>query len=245
MESMAHILQRIKRNLKTHSDQYPSGNDHPSPEPEPQCQRCEGRGYITRGDLLPSDKAFGEALVCPHCDPRPEPLSFLNKLTVRSGNKDAIDAARAIIVQDPQATQWLTLHGPVGTGKTTISEAVLSGWTRKESTIRTSGELLDYWRSRYAIGDFDECFDAHKRAVAFGIDDLGAEKATVWAAERLFILIEYRYRYKMKTVITTNFNYKKLVLQFGDARIADRIFDVNTGLVTIARVSGKSFRTGQ
>ena len=244
MESMAQILQRIQKNL-TLQGPYPTGNAHPSYETESQCERCKGMGHLTRGNLIPSDKAFGALLVCPDCDPRPEPMSFLEMLTVREGNKNAIDAAKTIITQGPHASKWLTLYGPVGTGKTSIAEAVLSGWIRRGSTIRTSGELLDYWRSRYSEHDFDECFDAHRRATSFGIDDLGAEKVTAWASEKLFVLLEYRYRYGLKTVITTNLDYKKLVLQFGDARIADRIYDVNSGLVTITRVGGKSFRTGQ
>jgi hypothetical protein len=51
---------------------------------------------------------------------------------------------------------------------------------------------------------YDELFDKVREAGVLVLDDLGAENATAWATEKLFQIINYRYNYRMPTVITTN-----------------------------------------
>ncbi|HEX5571359.1 MAG TPA: hypothetical protein VFX31_08235, partial [Ktedonobacterales bacterium] len=51
--------------------------------------------------------------------------------------------------------------------------------------------------------------------------DLGAENATAWATEKLFQIINYRYNYRMPTVITTNHR----LLSHMDERIRSRLSD--------------------
>ena len=55
------------------------------------------------------------------------------------------------------------------------------------------------------------------------LDDLGAENATAWATEKLFQIINYRYNYRMPTVITTN----NRLLSHMDERIRSRLSDMS------------------
>jgi DNA replication protein DnaC len=68
------------------------------------------------------------------------------------------------------------------------------------------------------------------------LDDLGAENATAWATEKLFQLINYRYNYRMPTVITTNAR----LMSHMDERIRSRLSDL--GLVKPVQIEARDYR---
>jgi DNA replication protein DnaC len=67
------------------------------------------------------------------------------------------------------------------------------------------------------------------------LDDLGVEHSTAWATEKLFQIINYRYEYRMPTIITTNADLKGL-----DMRIQSRLFDI--GLVRRCHIKAADYR---
>ena len=142
---------------------------------------------------------------------------------------------------------WLILKGEKGLGKTHLATAICEVWELSPLTHVQpwqTASLLDFWRSRYDFGDFQQTFDAHCGAGRYGLDDLGAERVTEWALERLTVFLDHRYRNRLATVITTNLDEVEMAKKL-NARIADRVFDVGSGLCRIVDLKGPSWRTGR
>lgn len=117
--------------------------------------------------------------------------------------------------------------GGVGTGKTHLAVAVMNDlitrW-RVPSLFVTVPEFLDNLRGTYNDPgrDLDEWMDAVKNAEFLVLDDLGSERPSAWVQERLFVVINHRYREALPTVFTSNIGPKDLAAQLGD-RTASRI----------------------
>lgn len=139
----------------------------------------------------------------------------------------------------------LLLIGGVGCGKTHLATAVINkaidlleipdndaehAATGLDSGYGYSGidfigtiALLDQLRSAYdGKKNPDQIMGIYQKAKLLVLDDLGAEKPTEWALDRLFSLIDYRYNECLPTIITTNADIKELGNRPG-GRICDRI----------------------
>ncbi len=121
----------------------------------------------------------------------------------------------------------LYLCGAVGTGKTHLAVAVLNELIRRKrvpSLFVTVPELLDNLREAYNKPgrDLDEWMDAVQNADFLVLDDLGSERVTDWVRERIFVIVNHRYREALPTVFTSNAGPKDLAQQLGE-RTASRI----------------------
>jgi DNA replication protein DnaC len=95
----------------------------------------------------------------------------------------------------------------------------------------TVPELLDNLREVYMIPgrDIDEWMDTVKNANLLVLDDLGAEKPTPWVQERIFVIVNHRYREALPTIFTSNIGPKDLAAQLGE-RTASRIVAMTEGI---------------
>ena len=84
----------------------------------------------------------------------------------------------------------------------------------------------------------------YARAPVLLLDDLGAEKTTEWAAEKLTALVAERYRTGGRLVVATNLDFDQMAEKVGN-RIADRLFDDRTGKVLSVTLTTSSYRTGR
>jgi DNA replication protein DnaC len=146
------------------------------------------------------------------------------------------EAARAVERVEEYLGHWeenkeegrgLYLCGGVGTGKTHLAVAVLNEIVRKKrvpSLFVTVPELLDNLREAYNKPgrDLDEWMDAVQNADFLVLDDLGSERVTDWVRERIFVIVNHRYREALPTVFTSNVGPKDLAQQLGE-RTASRI----------------------
>ena len=117
--------------------------------------------------------------------------------------------------------------GPVGVGKTHLAVAVMNEIITKKrvpSLFVTVPELLDNLRGAYNDPgrDIDEWMDSVKNADLLLLDDLGAERANEWVRERIFVIVNHRYREELPTIFTSNTGPKDLAAQLGE-RTASRI----------------------
>lgn len=136
--------------------------------------------------------------------------------------------------ENREAGRGLYLGGGVGIGKTHLAVAVMDDLIRGKrvpSLFVTVPELLDNLRGAYNDPgrDIDEWMNAVKNAELLVLDDLGSEKATAWVQERLFVIINHRYREALPTIITSNTRPKDLAAQVGE-RTASRIFSMCLGI---------------
>jgi DNA replication protein DnaC len=126
-----------------------------------------------------------------------------------------------------EAGGGLYFCGDVGTGKTHLAVAVMNEVMQRKrvpSLFVTVPEFLDNLREAYMIPgrDLDEWMDAVKNADLLVLDDLGAEKPNPWVRERLFVVVNHRYREALPTLFTSNIGPKDLASQLGE-RTASRI----------------------
>lgn len=140
-----------------------------------------------------------------------------------------------------EKNQGLLFYGPPGTGKTfsaaCIANALLE---RRVPVIMTSFvKLMEKAQS----------FDDEGLAVGFNqaklliIDDLGAERGTDFALEKVYHFIDSRYRARLPLLLTTNLDLEEMkkASDIRYARIYDRIFE----LCFPVRFSGPSFRRAE
>ncbi|HEV3476010.1 MAG TPA: ATP-binding protein [Rubrobacteraceae bacterium] len=129
--------------------------------------------------------------------------------------------------ENKEAGRGLYFCGDVGTGKTHLAVAVMNELIQRKrvpSLFVTVPEFLDNLREAYMIPgrDLDEWMDAVKNADLLVLDDLGAEKPNPWVRERLFVVVNHRYREALPTLFTSNIGPKDLASQLGE-RTASRI----------------------
>jgi len=179
--------------------------------------------------------------------PYPPQLTFTGFRTL-PGTEAAIAEAKRM-AECPAG--WLTLFGIYGSGKSHLAMAAV--YERLQagnfSWFISAGGLLDRWRSWFARKDdefdfaerFDRDCDAKYLVV---VDDLGSERGTDWARERLTMFLDHRYGYGLPTIITTNYPPARLEGTSG-GRISDRVFDRRTGRVKVVHMDCGSYRTGQ
>lgn len=120
--------------------------------------------------------------------------------------------------------------GDVGAGKTHLAVAVMNELiTRKRvpSLFVTVPELLDNLRGAYNEPgrDIDEWMAAVKNADLLVLDDLGSERVTEWVRERIFVIVNHRYREALPALFTSNIGPKDLAAQLGE-RTASRIISM-------------------
>jgi DNA replication protein DnaC len=141
--------------------------------------------------------------------------------------------------EDPQG--WLLLMGGYGTGKTHLAAGIAHERLAAGSSVYFAvvPELLDHLRAAFAPGSevtYDDMFDKVREVELLVLDDLGAENGTAWATEKLFQLINYRYNYRMPTVITTNNQLHSRM----DDRVRSRLTDLS--LVQPVVINAKDYR---
>jgi DNA replication protein DnaC len=132
--------------------------------------------------------------------------------------KKQAEAFCEAVKADEHAT-GLLLVGPYGCGKTHLAAAILHRCAEKglAGMFVVVPELLAKIRTSYRTGDgkAEEIINAAKNTKLLILDDLGAEKASEWVKEQLYMLINYRYEHMLPVVITTNDSGAELEEELG------------------------------
>ena len=197
----------------------------------PCAPECEKKNEQREWELMRRDARIESLLEKSGLSKRLKRYTFANFDPYASSG-----AARARIKAEEYLGEWeknreegqgIYLCGGVGTGKTHLAVAVLNELVRRKrvpSLFVTVPELLDNLRETYNKPgrNLDEWMDAVQNADFLLLDDLGSERTTEWVRERIFVIVNHRYREALPTVFTSNVGPKDLAAQLGE-RTASRI----------------------
>lgn len=195
----------------------------PEKDDEDQCEWCQGAGHVRR-PVVPGHVDFGKSFQCPQCNPVPAiagvPPRFENAtfdnfdLRQNPGMREAAELCRMVAARE----RWCALLiGDYGCGKTHLAVAagVESAWDRP-SVFWSVPRLLD-WLRREAYGEEGERRDITTLLAPYErgkflliLDDLGVEKRTEWADERLYEVLDGRYVHQAPTIITSNVHPERI-----------------------------------
>jgi len=129
----------------------------------------------------------------------------------------------------------LFLYGPTETGKTIHSAFLclqenknlyLGGDTSgKEFIFVSFPELFSEIKATFGSNEISEIdvLEKYKKVYLLVLDDFGVKNASDWFLELLYIIINYRYEYLLKTIITSNTSLEDISNKLGDDRISSRI----------------------
>jgi len=207
---------------------------------DPACPLCADAGYVRAGVPL-GHPDFGKALPCQcvldeseeqrlrrqQVPPLFHVCTFASfDLSLNPGMERALRAAKAVAA----GRLWgALLIGECGTGKTHLAVAAMKETVHPGAMFRAVPHLLDYWRHAYeadrrtpeeerVVGAIEELMAPFMTGrCLLVLDDLGTEKATEWAGERLWLMLDARYGASLPTIVTSNVDPDRL-----DPRILSR-----------------------
>jgi len=120
--------------------------------------------------------------------------------------REAYDAALEL-AEERSDLKWLTLVGPVDVGKSHLAVAICRRWLARGKPARyvLTPLMLDELRASYNHeGEYDHLMSFLKEVPLLVLDDIGTQKPTEWAMEKLMMVIDHRYVNGMHMVVTTN-----------------------------------------
>jgi len=209
-----------------------------------RCCGCADAGFVRYARPLDHPR-FGKAELCPDCHgqkayenpPEDDPekraripvrfrgVTFLDWLPETGRERQSCEA---YVESWPPAKPALLLMGLKGTGKTTLACAVMRAAAMRHGVAAQFWPVIDLLDRYRATFDEDRAtetvaqIDAHlAKFDLLVLDDWGTHKGTDWAGERLFRLVDERYRDSRPLIITTN-----VTLQEMDGRVKSRMSDV-------------------
>lgn len=241
------------------------GGEPPQPpESERICPVCGGAGYV-RLDVPVGDPRFGQPVPCKckerefeerrRMEEERRVLELDRFFSLKpfgdktfetfnprvAGVKEAYEAAHTF-AEDPTGApfRWLVLMGGTGVGKTHLAASIAHERLEARSSVffAVVPDLLDHLRAAFAPSaemPYNEMFETVREVEMLILDDLGSENSTAWATEKLFQIINYRYNYRMPTVITTN----SRLFEHMDERIASRLADTSLSRTVVIEAQSR------
>lgn len=143
-------------------------------------------------------------------------------------NKNEKECLTSLQNYDIASCKNIIISGGVGCGKTHLIVALarkIIRETARRTKIITGVALLQEIRSTFqetSKRDALQVIKEYSEIPFLVIDDLGAEKATDWVKETLYLIIDNRYNAMIPTFITSNLTPKQLAGKL-DARLLSRL----------------------
>lgn len=142
---------------------------------------------------------------------------------------------------NPNLTKGAVLFGNVGTGKSTLCKALINCWASPEFRCLFISVADAMQRLKNGIDNKDTTVAFEEEQLISPnlliLDDLGAEKMSDWAREKLFVIFERRASQKKFTFFTTNLESDQIKNIYKD-RIHDRMIEFCSWI----KLDGDSFR---
>lgn len=171
---------------------------------------------------------------------------------LRPGTEKGLKAAKELVNKFPNTDgRGIMFTGPCGSGKTHLAAAITHEVKAKGYAVVFASvpEILDRIRAT-----FDQQAQETERQIMFALtearlvvlDDLGTENSTGWVREKLYTIIDSRYRKRLTTIVTTNALVHELKEDLGP-RTVDRLVEmcrwvpVTADSYRLLRAAGEGF----
>lgn len=136
--------------------------------------------------------------------------------------------------------QGLLFYGGVGTGKT-FAAACIANYLLEQNCPVIMTSFVKLLETMQSFKEDDSVLLSRlNKAKLLIIDDLGAERSTDFALEKVYNIVDSRYRAKLPIILTTNLSMEEMkeTSDIRYSRIYDRIFE----LCYPVQFTGRSWR---
>ena len=250
--SFAAILEARKARAP-YPDEWPAGYCLRCQETSHACWTCHDAGRV-RVTSNGEDGRFGRSECCPDCVgsrsgfPGAAAIDLereLVRMRIPAKYRDRtiaswlpLDArpravAETFVASYPPPKPLIFLTGGVGTGKTHMACGIVRAFFEqhgKRGQFWPTIDLLDRYRATFdesRATETVEAVDAQLRQCAILVlDDYGAHRSTEWAEERLFRVVDERYRTRAPLVITSNIDVMEM-----PARVLSRLKEASDSTI--------------
>jgi|GEM_PF-476008 DNA replication protein DnaC len=200
-----------------------------------RCDDCAGTGKYRDEDGQTWNCSCQDDF-CRRCDDAAFPSRFAN-FTLGDLDWERIEPAAARRMAQEYVANLdaylnesigLILSGGVGCGKTHLAVGIakLAGALGYTVLFVNVPAWFQELREAYAANDSTrerDRLDEMRRADILILDDLGSEKPSDWARERLYLIVDYRTLTRRATFATTNRPLEELELAIGE-RVMSRLY---------------------
>ena len=168
----------------------------------------------------------------------------LDHLEETQHNRYNLKLCRRVATACPEMmekNQWLLLLGSCGTGKTLAAASIANYLNKQQVTnlVTSFPKMLGVMSSNFNADE--EIINLISKVKLLVIDDLGAERSTDYAAEKVYSIVDARARAKPPTIFTTNHTMEELSNELLDMKYL-RIYDRILGDCHPITFSGPSWR---
>ena len=146
-----------------------------------------------------------------------------------SSNKYVLDVVNDYINKnkDTMKSDSLIIMGKSDAGKTHLAAAIANKLIENDKIVLMERltNLLDRIRETYENNtkSENELIEIYSNVDMLIIDDLGIEKISNWALEKLYTIIQNRYENGLPIIITTRFNKQGLIERFSYSKDPDLV----------------------
>lgn len=155
-------------------------------------------------------------------------LNFEN-FNSNSENELAIAIAKDYVNKNikSKCTNGLIIMGKSGVGKTHLAASIANKLIENDKIVLMGRltTLLDMIKETFKdnMKSENELIELYSNADMIIIDDLGKEKISNWALEKLYTIIQNRYENGLPIIITTRFNKHGLIERFSYSKDPDLV----------------------
>lgn len=141
-------------------------------------------------------------------------------LIITENNKKEIEIAKDFTEKCINKNQknGLIITGKSETGKTHLATAILNKLTEKDMLVLMGRLILLLDVIKDTFKDFSskekDIIELYSKVDMLIIDDLGTERISSWALEKLYTIIENRNENKLPIIVTTRFDKESLLDRF-------------------------------